>query len=232
MLGRALHDAGDPDGADRCLPEGHPAESQSRPAPGTWPGPWPRGAGWRRPVPSGKRLEASPRRSRPLGRLRPALRIPRQRGSVPLGPQGPPRTLQRFSTDHWAMAERDGLACLLRPASRGGTPARGRAGGPGRGRGTEIPSLDNAYPQFVKGLAEYRQGRPAQAVPLLRESAALLPNRAGPRLALAMAQFRSGCPKEARRHWRQPSGPTTGWSLRRTTPRRGSATCFAARPRP
>jgi hypothetical protein len=48
------------------------------------------------------------------------------------------------------------------------------------------------------GLAEYRQGRYAQAVPLLRESAALLPNRAGPGLVLAMAQFQSGSPKEAR----------------------------------
>ncbi len=51
----------------------------------------------------------------------------------------------------------------------------------------------------MKGLAKYRQGRPQEAVPLLEESAALLPNRAGPRLALAMAQFRSGCPAEARK---------------------------------
>ena len=36
-------------------------------------------------------------------------------------------------------------------------------------------------------------------MPLLEESAALLPNRAGPRLALAMAQFRSGCKAEARK---------------------------------
>ena len=36
-------------------------------------------------------------------------------------------------------------------------------------------------------------------MPLLQESAALLPNRAGPRLALAMAQFQSGCPAEARK---------------------------------
>ena len=50
----------------------------------------------------------------------------------------------------------------------------------------------NAWPQFVKGLATYRQGRPQQAVPLLEESADLLPNRPGPRLALAMAQFQSG----------------------------------------
>src|SRR5205807_5647412 len=55
-----------------------------------------------------------------------------------------------------------------------------------------------AYTQLISGLAEYRQGRPQQAVPLLQESAALLPNRAGPRLALAMAQFRSDRPAEAR----------------------------------
>jgi serine/threonine-protein kinase len=57
----------------------------------------------------------------------------------------------------------------------------------------------NAHILFIRRLAEYRQGRLRQAVPLLQESAALLPNRAGPRLALAMAQFRSGCPAEARR---------------------------------
>jgi len=51
----------------------------------------------------------------------------------------------------------------------------------------------------VKGLAEYRQGRPQQAVPFLRQSAAKLPNRAGPRLVLAMAQFQSGSTKEARK---------------------------------
>jgi tetratricopeptide (TPR) repeat protein len=65
--------------------------------------------------------------------------------------------------------------------------------------GPKFPDPDNAYLLFVKGLAEYRQGRPEQAVPLLKESAALLPNRAGPRLTLAMAQFRSGSPSEARK---------------------------------
>ncbi len=34
---------------------------------------------------------------------------------------------------------------------------------------------------------------------MLREAAALLPNRAGPRLALALAQFQSGSPAEARK---------------------------------
>src|SRR5262249_40384643 len=41
--------------------------------------------------------------------------------------------------------------------------------------------------------------RPQQAVPLLEESAGRLPNRAGPKLALAMAQLQSGCPAEARK---------------------------------
>jgi tetratricopeptide (TPR) repeat protein len=104
---------------------------------------------------------------------------------------------ERDSTDHWAMAERDSLACLLLPAS--GAELRravalvdqAAAAGP-----KFVPGY--AYPQFVKGLAHYRQGRPEQAVTLLQESAALLPNRAGPRLVLAMAQFRSAGPAEAR----------------------------------
>jgi tetratricopeptide (TPR) repeat protein len=51
----------------------------------------------------------------------------------------------------------------------------------------------------VKGLAEYRQGRPEQAIPWLEQSASGLPNRPGPRLVLAMAQFQSGSAREARR---------------------------------
>jgi eukaryotic-like serine/threonine-protein kinase len=104
----------------------------------------------------------------------------------------------RDSTDHWAMAERDGLACLLLPASQeelGRAVAlvdQAVATGP-----KFVPS--NAWPQFVKGLATDRKGRPQEAVPLLQEAEALLPNRPGPRLALAMAQFRSGCPAEARK---------------------------------
>jgi serine/threonine-protein kinase len=61
------------------------------------------------------------------------------------------------------------------------------------------PDPDNPYLWFLKGLAEYRQGRPKQAVPWLKESSAKLPNRAGPRLVLAMAQFQSGSAKEARK---------------------------------
>ena len=104
----------------------------------------------------------------------------------------------RDSTDHWAMAERDSMACLLRPASaeelRRAVALVDRA----VAAGPKIYPV-NAHILFIRGLAEYRQGRPQQAAPLLQESAALLPNRAGPRLALAMAQFRSGRPAEARK---------------------------------
>ena len=58
---------------------------------------------------------------------------------------------------------------------------------------------DNGYVQFVKGLAEYRLGRVEEAVPLLRAAAQKIPSRPGPRLVLAMAQFRTGSPKEARK---------------------------------
>jgi tetratricopeptide (TPR) repeat protein/tRNA A-37 threonylcarbamoyl transferase component Bud32 len=107
---------------------------------------------------------------------------------------------ERESTDHWTVAERDSVACLLLPASgdelRGAVVLADRAvaGGP------KFPHPDNAYLQLVKGLAEYRQGRAELAVPLLEESASLLPNRASPRLVLALAQFQSGAVKEARKN--------------------------------
>ena len=66
--------------------------------------------------PSGRSSWTRTRRVHPLGRLRPALPVPRQRGSVPPGPQGPARPL-RESTDDWTVAERTSLACLLLPTS-------------------------------------------------------------------------------------------------------------------
>jgi serine/threonine-protein kinase len=109
--------------------------------------------------------------------------------------------LDRFedNADHWSTPERSSLACLLLPAS--GDELRRAAALADRALavGPKFPDPDHAYLQFVKGLAEYRQGRPGQAVPLLREAAALLPNRAGPRLALALAQFQAGSPAEARK---------------------------------
>src|SRR5262249_62303297 len=104
----------------------------------------------------------------------------------------------RDRTDPWAMAERDSLACLLRPAS--GEELRRAVALVDQAVATGPKfSPDDAYLLFIRGLAEYRQGRPQQAVPPLQEAAALLVNRAGPRLALAMSQFRSGGPAEARK---------------------------------
>jgi tetratricopeptide (TPR) repeat protein len=64
-------------------------------------------------------------------------------------------------------------------------------------QGPKFPDPGNAFILFIKGLAEYRQGRHEKAISLLRESAALLPNRPGPRLVLAMAQFQSGSKDES-----------------------------------
>lgn len=63
----------------------------------------------------------------------------------------------------------------------------------------QSPHPDNAYVQFVQGLAEYRQGRPEKAISFLEDSAEKLTNRPGPWLVLAMAQFRAGLTKEARK---------------------------------
>ena len=83
---------------------------------------------------------------------------------------------------------------------RRGTPARRQRSSTGPWPlDRSSPILPMPFLQFIKGLAEYRQGRPRQAVPSLEESAALLPNRAGPRLALAMAQFQSGSKAEAKK---------------------------------
>jgi serine/threonine-protein kinase len=118
-------------------------------------------------------------------------------------------------------AERNGLACLLLPASGVELRRAVALADQALAAGPKFPHFDSAYRQFVKGLAEYRQGRAAEAVPLLRQSAALLPNRAGPRLTLAMAQFQSGSQKEARHtlaaavrayNWKSPQADhTTAW---------------------
>jgi serine/threonine-protein kinase len=99
----------------------------------------------------------------------------------------------------WYGAERISLACLLRTAPPAelnriiGMVNQAAALGP------KPPNPDHAYIQFIQGLAEYRQGRPAQAIALLEPAATKLTSRAGPRMALAMAQFRAGFPAEARR---------------------------------
>src|SRR5262249_24776623 len=127
----------------------------------------------------------------------------------------------RDSTDNWTIAERDSLACLLLPAS--GDELRRAVALVDRAvaAGPKFPDPDNAYLQFVKGLAAYRQGRSAEAVPLLQESAVLRTNRPGPRLVLAMAQFQSESAMEAGKtlaaavrayNWKQPqAGHPTAW---------------------
>jgi serine/threonine-protein kinase len=125
------------------------------------------------------------------------------------------------SPNHWTVVERNSLANLLLPAS--GDELRRAVDWADRAVavGPKFPDPDNAFLQFVKGLTQYRQSRPEQAVPLLRESAALLPNRPGPRLVLAMAQFQSGSEQEARKtlaaavrvyNWKKPQADhTSAW---------------------
>jgi serine/threonine-protein kinase len=108
--------------------------------------------------------------------------------------------LDRFgdTTDDWVVAERTSLACLLLPAS--GDELR-RAVALADRAVAAVPNpraSDKAYLQFLEGLSEYRRGRPRNALSLLQESAQKLPNRAGPRIVLAMAQFQSGLVTEAR----------------------------------
>jgi serine/threonine-protein kinase len=109
--------------------------------------------------------------------------------------------LDRFegTATEWYEAERISLACLLRPAAADELNRVVEMVNRAAAVGPKPPHHDHAYIQFVQGLAEYRQGRPAQAITLLEPAATTLSNRAGPRMALAMAQFRAGFPAEARR---------------------------------
>jgi serine/threonine-protein kinase len=109
--------------------------------------------------------------------------------------------LDRFegTAREWYECERITLACLLRPAAPDELNRVVEMVDRAAAVGPKPPHHDHAYIQFVQGLAEYRQGRPAEAITLLESAATTLSNRAGPRMALAMAQFRAGLPAEARR---------------------------------
>jgi serine/threonine-protein kinase len=195
MLGRALHDSGDTDGAIGAFRKAIPLSS-NRCAPRDLARALaPRGGLEEARVHWAKLLEASPPEYDPWDGYAQLCAF--------LGNQDAYEWARRAlfkrprdSTDFWAMAERDGLACLLLPASDQelrravALVDQGAATGP-----KFFPG--KAWTQFAEGLAVYRQGRPREAVPLLEESAPLIPNRAGPKLALAMAQFQSGCPTEA-----------------------------------
>jgi serine/threonine-protein kinase len=108
--------------------------------------------------------------------------------------------LRRFGdADDWIIAERTSLVSLLLgdpPDDLRSAAAMADRAVANAAKSTEP---DNAYVQFAKGLAEYRLGRLEKAVPLLQESAQRIPSRPGPRLVLAMCQFRGGSPKEARK---------------------------------
>jgi serine/threonine-protein kinase len=112
------------------------------------------------------------------------------------------RLLERFgeTENDWICAERTSQACLLLPAA--GDELQRAAALADRAVAAAAHSTEpgNPYVGFVKGLAEYRQGRHAKAVPWLQDAAISLPNRPGPRLVMAMAQFQSGSPTEARQN--------------------------------
>jgi serine/threonine-protein kinase len=108
--------------------------------------------------------------------------------------------LRRFgASDNWIIAERTGLACLLLPDAAEELHSAAAMADRAVALAWKSSEPDNAYVQFAKGLSDYRQGRPDQAMPLLRSAVQKIPSRPGPRLVLAMAEFRSGSPEEARK---------------------------------
>jgi tetratricopeptide (TPR) repeat protein len=196
MLGRALHDAGDTDGAIAAFRKAIPLTSHRAGARDLARALAPRGGLEEARALWEKALEASPPDYDPWdGYAQLCAYLGNEKAYLRARKALLERSRDR--TDHWAMAERDGLACLLLPAA--GEELRRAVALVDQAVATGPKFFpENAYLLFIRGLAEYRQGRPQQAVPVLEESAALIPNRAGPRLALAMAQYRSGDPAEAR----------------------------------
>jgi serine/threonine-protein kinase len=109
--------------------------------------------------------------------------------------------LDRFgsTTDDWIVAERASVACLLLPDSGEDMRRATRLADLAVAAGEKSLEPGNPYLRFAKGLAVYRSGQPEAAIPLLLEAAQKLNDRAGPRLALAMAQFQSGSTVQARK---------------------------------
>jgi tetratricopeptide (TPR) repeat protein len=135
--------------------------------------------------------------------------------------------LDRFgdTANDWIIAERTSLACLLLSDSGDEVRRAVKLADLAVAAGERSAEHGNPYLRFVQGLALYRNGRPELAVPLLRDAADKLNDRAGPRLALAMAQFRAGSTTEARKtlaaavrayDWTEPraawhADPSTVW---------------------
>jgi serine/threonine-protein kinase len=117
------------------------------------------------------------------------------------------RMLDRFGDipGEWMVAERTALSCLLLPASDDESIRVTAVADRAVAEWAIVlstkssPKPDNPYVKFVAGLSKYRQGRVKEALPLLEEAAAKISDRAGPRLALAMAQFNSGARAESRK---------------------------------
>jgi serine/threonine-protein kinase len=109
--------------------------------------------------------------------------------------------LDRFegTAKEWYECERISLACLLRPAAADEMNRVVEMVNRAAAIGPKPPHRDHAYIRFIQGLAEYRKGRPAEAIALLEPAATALSDRAGPRMALAMAQFQAGLRAQARR---------------------------------
>jgi serine/threonine-protein kinase len=107
--------------------------------------------------------------------------------------------LKRFggTTDPYA-AERISRACLLKPAT--GDELRQAVALAERAAGVDRSQYASAYPWFLfsRGLAEYRQGRFEQAISTMRGDASRVLGPA-PRLVLAMALHRSGHGAKARK---------------------------------
>ena len=116
--------------------------------------------------------------------------------------QGRTDMLDRFNglTLEWYEAERIALTCMLSPAGEDEFRRIVELVDRAVAVGPKAPNPDYAYVAFVKGLAKYRQGRPMEAIPDLNASAAVLTNRPGPLLVLAMAQAESGFISEARKN--------------------------------
>ena len=117
-------------------------------------------------------------------------------------------------TNDWVIAERTSMACLLLPDSGDELRRAAHLADVAVTAAEKSKDPGNAYVKFVKGLALYRQGRYAEALPFLQQSAYKLLDRAGPRMVLAMAQFRSGSSVEARKtlasavrtyNWNEPN---------------------------
>jgi serine/threonine-protein kinase len=107
--------------------------------------------------------------------------------------------LARFGTsDSPQIAERTARACLLLPASEEEmTEAVALADLAARADAKKFASTYPSF-QFVKGLAEYRQGHFDRAIAIMRGDASKMPGPP-PRLVLSMALHRSGKEAEARK---------------------------------